>query len=155
MLSLPATVRIWLAAQPVDLRKSFDGLAAMVREGLQGDPLSGDIFVFRNKAADRIKLLLWEEDGYAIWYKRLEAGRYRFPLSLEDQPRVEGRGLGPLPLPGRGEPARRGPRRGPHHAPGRDRSGERQTRQTVSPPRRQGRRVSTTSAADFMREDIE
>jgi transposase len=88
MLSLPATVRIWLAAQPVDLRKSFDGLAAMVREGLQGDPLSGDIFVFRNKAADRIKLLLWEEDGYAIWYKRLEAGRYRFPLSLEDQPRV-------------------------------------------------------------------
>jgi hypothetical protein len=70
MLSLPATVRIWLAAQPVDLRKSFDGLAAMVREGLQGDPLSGDIFVFRNKAADRIKLLLWEEDGYAIWYKK-------------------------------------------------------------------------------------
>ena len=67
MLSLPATVRIWLAAQPVDLRRSFDGLAAMVREGLRGDPLSGDIFVFRNKAADRIKLLVWEEDGYAIW----------------------------------------------------------------------------------------
>jgi IS66 Orf2 like protein len=70
MLSLPPTVRIWLSAQPVDLRKSFDGLAAMVREGLRGDPLSGDIFVFRNKAADRIKLLVWEEDGYAIWYKK-------------------------------------------------------------------------------------
>ncbi len=69
MVSLSPNVRIWLAAQPVDLRKSFDSLAALVREGLQGDPLSGDIFVFRNKAADRIKLLIWEEDGYAIWYK--------------------------------------------------------------------------------------
>jgi transposase len=89
MLSLPPTVRIWLAVQPVDLRRSFDGLAALVRDGLRGDPLSGDIFVFRNKAADRIKLLVWEEDGYAIWYKRLEAGRYRFPASLADRPRVE------------------------------------------------------------------
>ncbi|SIO34122.1 transposase [Singulisphaera sp. GP187] len=89
MVSLAPTVRIWLAAQPVDLRKSFDSLAALVREGLQGDPLSGDVFVFRNKAADRIKLLIWEEDGYAIWYKRLEAGTFRFPPSPEAQPRVE------------------------------------------------------------------
>ena len=89
MLSLPPTVRIWLSAQPADLRKSFDSLAALVREGLQGDALSGDIFVFRNKAADRVKLLLWEEDGYAIWYKRLEAGRYRFPPPPESQPHVE------------------------------------------------------------------
>jgi transposase len=89
MLSLPPTVRIWLSAQPADLRKSFDSLAALVREGLQGDPLSGDLFVFRNKAADRVKLLLWEEDGYAIWYKRLEAGRYRFPPAPEALPRVE------------------------------------------------------------------
>ena len=79
MLSLPPTVRIWLSAQPADLRKSFDSLAALVREGLQGDPLSGDIFVFRNKAADRVKLLLWEEDGYAIWYKRLEVGCFQVP----------------------------------------------------------------------------
>src|SRR3954453_8788034 len=69
MLSLPPTVRIYLAAQPADLRRPFDSLAALVREGLRGDPLSGDIFVFRNRAADRIKLLVWEEDGYAIWYK--------------------------------------------------------------------------------------
>jgi transposase len=89
MLSLPPTVRIWLAAQPADLRKSFDGLAALVQEGLRGDPLSGDIFVFRNKAADRIKLLLWEEDGFSIWYKRLEAGTFRFPPSPDAQPRVE------------------------------------------------------------------
>lgn len=89
MLSLPPAVRIWLAAEPADLRKSFDSLAALVREGLRVDPLSGDIFVFRNKAADRIKLLVWEEDGYAIWYKRLEAGRYRFPKSPEAHPRIE------------------------------------------------------------------
>lgn len=89
MLNLPPTVHIWLAAQPVDLRKSFDSLAALVQDGLQGDPLSGDIFVFRNRAADRIKLLVWEEDGYAIWYKRLEAGTFRFPPSPEAQPRVE------------------------------------------------------------------
>jgi transposase len=89
MLSLPPTVRVFLAAQPTDLRKSFDSLAAVVREGLRGDPLSGDIFVFRNKAADRIKLLVWEEDGYAIWYKRLEAGRYRFPSVPGELPRVE------------------------------------------------------------------
>jgi transposase len=89
VLSLPPTVRIWLAAQPADLRKSFDSLAALVREGLQGDPLSGDIFVFRNKAADRVKLLLWEEDGYAIWYKRLEVGTFRFPPPAHDQSRVE------------------------------------------------------------------
>lgn len=89
MLSFPPTVRIWLAAQPADLRKSFDSLAALVQEGLRGDPLSGDVFVFRNKAADRIKLLLWEEDGYSIWYKRLEAGTFRFPHSPDAQPRVE------------------------------------------------------------------
>jgi transposase len=89
MLSLPATVRIWLCAQPTDLRKSFDSLAAIVRDALGGDPLSGNIFVFRNKSADRIKLLLWEEDGYAIWYKRLEAGCFRFPASQNDEPRVE------------------------------------------------------------------
>jgi len=89
MLSLPPAVRIWLAEKPADLRKSFDSLAALVREGLRGDPLSGDIFVFRNKAADRIKLLLWEEDGYSIWYKRLEAGTFRFPKSPDAQPRVE------------------------------------------------------------------
>src|SRR4051794_13160525 len=92
MLSLPPTMRIWLSAQPADLRKSFDGLAALVRDGLGSEPLSGDIFVFRNKAADRIKLLVWEEDGYAIWYKRLEAGRYCFPSGPGELPRVGIRG---------------------------------------------------------------
>ena len=64
MLSLPPTVRIWLAAEPVDLRKSFDGLAAMVQEGLRGDPLSGDIFVFRTgHHRRRLELGPWN-NGY-------------------------------------------------------------------------------------------
>lgn len=81
MLSLPTTVRIWLATGATDLRKSFDTLAEVVRQQLQADPLSGQLFVFRNKRADRIKLLYWDDDGFVIVYKRLEAGTFRFPPS--------------------------------------------------------------------------
>ena len=79
MVSLPTSVRIWLATRATDLRKSFDSLAELVRQQLQGDPLSGQLFVFRNKRADRVKLLYWDEDGFVIIYKRLEAGTFRFP----------------------------------------------------------------------------
>jgi len=79
MLSLPASTRIWLATRPTDLRKSFDTLAELVRQQLQNDPLSGQLFVFRNKRGDRIKLLYWDEDGFVIIYKRLEVGTFRFP----------------------------------------------------------------------------
>jgi transposase len=79
MLSLPSGVRIWLAARPTDLRKSFDSLAELVRQHLAADPLSGQLFVFRNKRADRVKLLYWDEDGFVIVYKRLELGTFRFP----------------------------------------------------------------------------
>ena len=79
MVSLPTSVRIWLATRATDLRKSFDSLAELVRQQLQGDPLSGQLFVFRNKRADRIKLLYWDDDGFVIVYKRLEAGTFRFP----------------------------------------------------------------------------
>jgi transposase len=79
MVSLPTSVRIWLATQATDLRKSFDSLAELVRQQLQGDPLSGQLFVFRNKRADRVKLLYWDEDGFVIVYKRLEVGTFRFP----------------------------------------------------------------------------
>ena len=88
LLSLPASVRISLATRPTDLRKSFDTLAEVVRQQLQGDPLSGQLFVFRNKRADRVKLLYWDEDGFVIVYKRLDASiaaippsRCRWPLS--------------------------------------------------------------------------
>lgn len=79
MLSLPTSVHIWLATQATDLRKSFDTLAELIRQELKGDPLSGQLFVFRNKRADRVKLLYWDEDGFVIVYKRLEVGTFRFP----------------------------------------------------------------------------
>ena len=81
MLSLPPSVRIFLCAQPTDMRKSFDTLAALVRDGLQGDPLSGHLFVFRNKLGDRLKLLFWDTDGFVIYYKRLEEGGFQFPAT--------------------------------------------------------------------------
>lgn len=86
MLSLSPSLRIFLCAVPVDLRKSFDGLSALVRQALAADPLSGHWYVFRNRAGDRLKILAWEEDGWAIWYKRLEAGVFRFPLPAGDGP---------------------------------------------------------------------
>jgi transposase len=84
MLSLPLPVRIFLCTRHADLRKSFDGLAQMVREFLGADPLSGHLFVFRNKRADRLKLLYWDSDGLAIWYKRLEQGTFRFPVATDN-----------------------------------------------------------------------
>src|SRR5207244_1505523 len=77
-------LRIWLCSRPADMRRSFDGLAEMVRQQLHRDPLSGQLFVFRNKRGDRVKLLYWDEDGLAIWYKRLEEGVFRFPAVAAD-----------------------------------------------------------------------
>jgi transposase len=84
MLNLSRTVKIFLGLAPVDLRKGFDSLAALVETVLAQDPLSGQLFVFRNKRADRVKVLYWDGDGYAIWYKRLESGTFRFPQPAEN-----------------------------------------------------------------------
>jgi transposase len=81
MLTLPPSVRIWCATTPTDLRRGFDGLAALVRSQLQADPLSGHLFVFFNRRADRLKILYWDRDGLCIWYKRLERGRFHFPAA--------------------------------------------------------------------------
>ena len=89
MLSLPLPVRVFLCTQYADMRRSFDGLAQMVRESLGADPLSGHLFVFRSKRGDRLKLLYWDETGYAIWYKRLEVGNFRFPPPPEHGHAVE------------------------------------------------------------------
>lgn len=84
MLSLALPGRVFLCATPTDMRKSFDGLAAVVRDHLNQDPLAGDLFVFRNRRGDRLKLLYWDEDGLAVWAKRLEAGTFQFPASTSD-----------------------------------------------------------------------
>lgn len=79
----PAGMRVWIATAPVDMRRSFDGLTEVVRSFLGQDPLSGDLFVFRNKTGERLKILWWDRGGLAIFYKRLERGTFRFPAGRD------------------------------------------------------------------------
>lgn len=79
MLSLPPSVRIFLARGATDMRKQIDGLAALVEHVLHEDPFSGHLFVFCNRARNRLKILYWEEGGYWLMHKRLEAGRFAWP----------------------------------------------------------------------------
>ena len=79
MLTLGLSGRIWVCVQPVDGRKSFDGLSAVVTTQLGRDPLSGDLFVFKNRRGDRLKILAWQGDGFALYLRRLEQGTFAFP----------------------------------------------------------------------------
>ena len=79
MLPLAASTRIYLHREPVDFRKAHDGLAAIVRSELQDDPLNGSVYVFLNRARDRVKLLQWDGNGLWLHYKRLEKGTFRIP----------------------------------------------------------------------------
>jgi transposase len=85
MFGLSAAVRVYLATKPADMRKSFDGLAALASGTLALDPLSGHLFVFVNKRRDRIKILYWDRDGLAVWAKRLERGTFRLPAAGADR----------------------------------------------------------------------
>lgn len=77
MLSLPPSVRIFIARDAVDCRKSHDGLHALVRDQFGEDPLSGHLFVFFNRLRDRVKILVWDRNGFWLFYKRLERGTFR------------------------------------------------------------------------------
>ena len=93
MLSLSLPGRVFLCTLPTDMRKSFDSLVGLVEQELGQDPLSGDLFVFRSRRGDRLKLLYWDADGLAIWYKRLEEGTFLFPLPDETRVQVGAHGL--------------------------------------------------------------
>jgi transposase len=91
MLALPASVRVYFATAPCDMRRGFDALGTMVREVFGDDPLSGHLFVFRSRRGDRLKILYWDRDGFALFYKRLERGTFRIAATADpaDQPRIE------------------------------------------------------------------
>ena len=76
---LPPNTRIYIATGKVDMRKSVDGLSLLVHEVLNKDPLSGHLFVFTNKSADKLKILYWDRNGFCLWYKRLEKAVFRIP----------------------------------------------------------------------------
>ena len=83
------SARIWLAAEATDMRCGFDRLAERVKVVIGEDPLSGHLFVFRSRRGDRLKILVWERDGFLLWYKRLEAGVFKVPRMSEGARSVE------------------------------------------------------------------
>jgi transposase len=89
MLSLPPSVRIFLARDAVDFRKAFDGLCAVVRDQFGDDPFSGHLFLFFNRRHDRVKILVWDHNGFWLFYKRLERGTFEWSASKSDGVRVE------------------------------------------------------------------
>jgi transposase len=87
MIHLPASVRVYLCLTPCDMRKSFDSLRAVVREYLELDAFAGHLFVFTSRRKDRVKILYWDRDGFAVWSKRLEEGTYAVPFGEADAER--------------------------------------------------------------------
>jgi transposase len=88
-LDRSAAVRIWLATEPADMRCGFDRLADLAGAVTGQDPLSGHLFLFRGRGGDRLKILYWDKDGYALWYKRLEEGTFKLPRPGAGQRSVE------------------------------------------------------------------
>lgn len=89
MLTLPSSVRVYLAAEPVDLRRGHDGLVAIVRNTWQLNPFDGHLFVFLGRRIDRVKILVWDRNGFVLYYKRLSQGRFRMPSIPPGATRVE------------------------------------------------------------------
>ena len=85
MLSLPPSVRLYVASQPVDGRKGVDSLMVIVRDVFGHDPFGGHLFVFFSKRCDRVRIVYWDRDGFASWTKRLEKGRFKPAFSVDGQ----------------------------------------------------------------------
>jgi transposase len=89
MITLPSSVRVYLAAEPVDLRRGHDGLVAIVRSVWRLNPFDGHLFVFLGRRLDRVKILVWDRNGFVLYYKRLSQGHFRMPKVPADAERVE------------------------------------------------------------------
>lgn len=81
---LSNSAKVFLACKPIDMRKSYQGLSVLVEQALTQDPFSGHLFVFYNKRRDRLKILYWNLNGFCIWQKRLEKGKFHFGFSAQD-----------------------------------------------------------------------
>jgi len=84
MFSLTSSFFYYLYSQPTDMRKSFDGLSGIVQGQLERNPTSGEVFIFVNRRKNKVKLLRWEQGGFILYYKRLEAGTFELPAFTED-----------------------------------------------------------------------
>jgi transposase len=89
MLNVATGTRIFVAVGATDMRKGFDGLSGIIIGVLRQDPLSGHLFLFANRRRDKLKILYWDGDGLAIWYRRLEQGTFQMPRVAEDQTTAE------------------------------------------------------------------
>jgi transposase len=94
MIAVPAGVHIAVATRPVDFRNGLDGLAALVQQALRRNPFAGDLFVFRAKRADRVKILAWDGKGLCLFHKRLEKGRFVWPPVQDGKIRLRAAQLG-------------------------------------------------------------
>ncbi len=81
MISLSDSTEIYIGVEPIHMNKYFNGLAALVSDVIEQNPLSGKLFVFRNRRKDKLKIFYWDRNGFVIWYKRLDKGRFKFPKS--------------------------------------------------------------------------
>jgi transposase len=89
LFGISGNSRLFLYCQPSDMRKGFDGLSGLVINKLGQDPLSGDIFIFINRNRTLVKILVWDQTGYAIWHRRLEQGTFEMPRVEKTQDSVE------------------------------------------------------------------
>ena len=82
-------IRIWLATEPADMRCGFDRLAELAQAVTDRNPMDGNLFLFRGRGGDRLKILYWDKDGFALWYKRLEEGTFKLPRIEPGQSSIE------------------------------------------------------------------
>ena len=96
---IPVTVRIFVYREPVDMRRGFDGLALVARDGMGQDPRSGSLFIFSNRRTDKLKVLWWDRNGYCVLYKRFHRAVFELPSPSEDgarSVRIDGQQLARL-----------------------------------------------------------